>query len=294
MNTENAYFTRLHSGGDRLLVGVLALLMLVSLAIAPLHGTWLAALTVGLPTVLVCGWLAYAHGGQVVTRCAIAAGLMVFSGLQIHQAHGMIEAHFSVFVLLALLLYYRDWLPVVVGAGVIAVHHLGFDMLQRGGLPVWVFASQGGIGIVLLHAAYVVFEAALLVLMAVNLRAEIAAAGGDPRELSRASLALADGDLAVSIPSQGAAADSLACSMERMRIALQENTERERAIGAELRANMAAQQALAEREREASESLRAAAERERSTSEENSRIRIALDRIGAGAMVVGSTARSTT
>jgi len=52
--------------------------------------------------------------------------------------------------------------------------------------------------------------------------------------------------------------------MERMRAELQANIERERAVAAELKAN---------------------AERERVSGEENSRLRVALDRIGAGAMV---------
>jgi methyl-accepting chemotaxis protein len=287
MKSENAYFSSLYSESDRLLFGVVSALMLISLCIAPLHDTWTAALAVGLPTWAVCGWLTLTNGGQLVTRCTIAASLMVFSALQIHQAHGMIEAHFAIFGMLALLLYYRDWIPVVVAAGVIAAHHVGFDMLQRSGTPVWVFASESGFSIVLLHATYVVFESTLLVVMAVRLRREIEATGGEPGELSRASLALANGDLSVQIATAGASPDSLVCSMERMRSNLKETLERERAVGSELKANMEKQNALVERERAANEAMREAAERERLTSEENSRIRVALDRIGAGAMVVG-------
>ena len=36
----------------------------------------------------------------------------------------MIEMHFGVFVVLAILLYARDWVPVVAAAGAIAVHHV--------------------------------------------------------------------------------------------------------------------------------------------------------------------------
>jgi methyl-accepting chemotaxis protein len=288
---ENAYTRRLYGAGDRLLTYVVSGLLLLSLGIAPINGTWTAALAIGVPTWLLCVWLSSRFSGALVTRCAVAAALMVFSALQIHQAHGMIEAHFSVFVLLALLLYYRDWVPLVVGAGVIAVHHLGFDALQRAGAPVWVFASHSGFGIVLLHAGYVVFETALLVVMAVSLRSEIDALGGDPKELSATSLALANGDLAQSIRTEGAAAQSLACTMERMRTSLVNNAARERAVGEELRANAEAQRAAAERERLAADEVRAASERERLGAEENARIRVALDRIGAGAMVVGLDGR---
>ena len=251
MNAENAYFSELYKAGDRLLLGVLGALLLVSLALAPWYHTWAEALVIGVPAWAVCAQLARTQGGTQVTRCAIAAALMVLAGLHIHQAHGLIEAHFEIFVLLAFLLYYRDWLPLVVAAGVVAVHHLAFDLLQRYGQPVWVFAAEGGIGIVLLHAAFVVFETALLVWMAVKLRDEISATGGDPRALSAAARELADGNLEVKIATEGATEASLVCAMERMRL--------------ELKTNIA---------------------RERVASEENSRVRTALDRIGMAAMLV--------
>jgi methyl-accepting chemotaxis protein len=261
---ENKYFCELYQTADRLLLGILTALLLLSCALAPWHHTWTETLTIGIPAWAVCAWLVRAYGGALVTRCAIAASLMVFAALQIHQAHGMIEAHFSIFVLLAFLLFYRDWVPLVVAAGVIAVLHLGFDILQRAGQPIWVFASAGGIGIVLVHAAFVIIETALLVWMAIILRGEIQAMGGDPKALSAASQELANGNLAIDIEITGASETSLVCAMERMRAELQANIERERAVASELKAN---------------------AERERVSGEENSRLRVALDRIGAGAMV---------
>jgi methyl-accepting chemotaxis protein len=265
MSSENAYFSQLFKAADRLLLWVLTALLAVSFALAPWQHTWPEALIIGLPAWLVCTWLVWAYGGALVTRCAIAAALMVFAALQIHQAHGMIEVHFSIFVLLAFLLFYRDWIPLVVAAGVIAVLHLALDVLQRAGQPVWVFAARGGIGIVLLHAVFVVVETALLVWMATKLRGEIEAMGGDPGQLSAASQELANGNLNVDIKTTGASPTSLVCAMERMRSELKANTERETAIGAELKTNI---------------------ERERAGAEENSRIRVALDRIGAGAIVV--------
>ncbi len=81
-------------------------------------------------------------------------------------------------------------MPLVVGLAVVAVHHFAFDFMQRSGAPVWVFAANTGFGIVLIHAAYVIFETALLVVMAVRLRAEIEAVGCDPGELARVSRSL--------------------------------------------------------------------------------------------------------
>ena len=284
MKETNAYLLALSRAGDRLLLGVLAALAVISLAIAALHGTWSEALWIGVPTVAVCAWLVSAHGGELVTRCAIAAGLMVFAALQVHQVHGMIEMHFSFFVLLAFLLYYRDWVPLIVAAAVVAVHHLAFNILQGAGVSVWVFESRTGFGIVLLHAAFVVFETALLVLMAMRLRAEVSAVGANPRFLSRAAQDLAQGRLEVELATAGADENSLVVAMERMRGELKGNLEKERRFAAEL-------QALAEREKAAAAELKTTMEREQARSEENDRIRVALDSIGAGALLADTDGR---
>jgi methyl-accepting chemotaxis protein len=195
LSTLGRYDAALGRSSDRLLLGVLAALFVLSLGMAPWHGTWLEAFVIGAPAVGIAATLAWLRPGSVLTRCTIGAALMVFAALQIHQAHGMLEMHFAVFVLLAFLLIYRDWRPIVVAAGVIAVHHVGFHFLQGGGAPVWAFPAAGSFAIVLVHAGYVVFETALLVTMSVKLRAETLAVGGDPRELSRLASRLARGDL---------------------------------------------------------------------------------------------------
>jgi methyl-accepting chemotaxis protein len=216
MSHRNAYCTKLYKGADRLLLSAMTALLLVSFALAPWYHTWAEALTIGVPAWGLSSWLVLAFGGALVTRCVIAAALMIFASLLIHQSHGMIEAHFAIFVLLAFLLFYRSWVPLVVAAAVIAVLHLGVDALQRAGQPVWVFAATGGLGIVVLHAAFVVIETALLVWMAIALRREIDALGADPTELSTASRALASGNLSVAIDTAGASAASLVCAVKDM------------------------------------------------------------------------------
>jgi methyl-accepting chemotaxis protein len=49
--------------------------------------------------------------GRRLMRCTIAATFMGLAALQIHLLDGMEEMHFGIFVLLAILVYYRDWLP---------------------------------------------------------------------------------------------------------------------------------------------------------------------------------------
>jgi methyl-accepting chemotaxis protein len=216
------YLTGLRCAGDRLMLLVMAALMALSLGLAPWYHTWQEALFIGAPTLGVVAWLVRNRPGALVTRVATAAGVMVFTGLHIHQAHGMLEMHFGVFVLLAFLLCYRDWVPLVVAAGVIATHHLAFDLMQRLGQPVWVFAAHTGFSIVLIHAAYVVFETALLVFVSIRLRTEIDVVGCDPAQLARVTQELAQGNVEVQVPVLGARPDSLACAMAAMRSGLQD------------------------------------------------------------------------
>jgi methyl-accepting chemotaxis protein len=150
-----------HVRADRLMVGVLWCLAILSFALAPWHHTWAGALGVGIPAAVIPSFMAYAWPGSLATRMTVAAMLMVFCALNIHQAYGMIELHFGIFVCLAFLLCYRDWRPIVFGAAVTAVHHLSFNYFQELGYGVLCF-TKTGLGIVFAHAAYVVAETALL------------------------------------------------------------------------------------------------------------------------------------
>lgn len=150
---------------DRAMLVVLWVCQLYALALAPWHATWGQAVLVGGGTLLVMHALQALIGGQRIFRCAVGAAFMVMAALHINQSHGTIEMHFSIFVLLAFLIYYRDWLPIVVAAVVIAVHHLAFFYLQSRGAGIWLAVSASW-GLVWIHAAYVVVEAAVLVYLA--------------------------------------------------------------------------------------------------------------------------------
>ena len=113
----------------------------------------------------------------------VAAAFMGFSILFIQETHGQTEWHFDVFVGLAFLLLYRDWRVPVFGGAIVAVHHLSFWLLQRSGAHIYVFergmathmtgmtmpGHLAGVGMVVLHAAFVVFEVAVLAYMSVYL-----------------------------------------------------------------------------------------------------------------------------
>ncbi|RLT95125.1 methyl-accepting chemotaxis protein [Ketobacter sp.] len=152
---------------DRFLLIILGLGFLVSLGLASWYGTWMEALVIG---GLCFGGAMLMHqlaAGSLLCRMTNAVALMVLVALHIHQAHGMIELHFGVFVGLAFLFAYRDWRPLLLGAGLIAVHHVGFNFLQEQGAPVWVFDNDRlGWKIVFIHAVYVVAETAALIWLA--------------------------------------------------------------------------------------------------------------------------------
>ncbi|MFC4258036.1 methyl-accepting chemotaxis protein [Marinobacter lacisalsi] len=113
----------------------------------------------------------------------VAVALMAFSAIMIQARLGQIEMHFHIFAALALVIIYRDWLPVLVGAAFIAVHHMALTGLQMtdagiGDMRVMVFSHNCSWGIAFLHAAFVVFEASILTFFALRLGQERKVADG--------------------------------------------------------------------------------------------------------------------
>ncbi|MGX4641945.1 methyl-accepting chemotaxis protein [Massilia sp. SYSU DXS3249] len=156
---------------DRLMVVILWAMFVVALAISGLHDTLAWALLVGIPAALIPTVLAVTAGGTRPTRMAIAVALIAMCALHIHQGGGRDELHFGLFVALAFLLCYRDWTVIVLAATVTALHHLSFNYLQELGFGVRCLVTPG-IGIVLVHAAYVVVETAVLCFLALQLQRE--------------------------------------------------------------------------------------------------------------------------
>ncbi|MFV3073903.1 methyl-accepting chemotaxis protein [Niveispirillum fermenti] len=77
-----------------------------------------------------------------------------------------IDAHFLYFAVLAMLTAFCNWRVILVAAGVTAVHHLTLSFL----LPALVFPDgQGSLLRVLVHAAVVIMETAVLLWLSWNL-----------------------------------------------------------------------------------------------------------------------------
>ncbi|AVY66855.1 methyl-accepting chemotaxis protein [Xanthomonas translucens] len=190
-NERYVYLQKLAAAADRLFLAVAAFVGLIGLAIAWRQGVWTPWLAVTLPTLVVIALQVQLYPGTLLSRCTMALGLMVLAAVLIQQAGGMTEIHFGVIVLIALLLYYRDWRPILVASAAIAVHHLLFFWLQHRGLPLRAFAADAGIGILAMHAGYVVVEAGILMAMAVQMRKQLLNVGHEPRELALLARAIA-------------------------------------------------------------------------------------------------------
>ena len=172
MNHADNPLKAVYSHADKTMTVVTWFLFFISITLASWHDTWLLAFGIGLPVALVSTALYLLSPGSPATRITNGAGFMVLTALHIQQGQGFTELHFGVFTLLAFLLFYRDWTPIVVAAAVIAIHHLGFNYLQEWGYPVFVFQNGTGLHMVLTHAAYVVFETGVLVYFALQFKKE--------------------------------------------------------------------------------------------------------------------------
>jgi methyl-accepting chemotaxis protein len=156
---------------DKLVLFVNFGLIIYALALASWHDTWQVTIIVSGCTAAALTIIYKLAPGSVITRIAMASAFMVMTALHIHQSHGMIEMHFGVFALLAILLCYHNWVPIVTAAAVIAVHHLAFYYFQTQDLPVWVLSTDNtGWWVIMLHAMYVVIETAILLIIVSRLR----------------------------------------------------------------------------------------------------------------------------
>ncbi len=161
------------AGADRTMLVMMVFLTLVCLLTGALTDGLALAAAVAVPALVVPALIYRAAPGSLASRLAIAMALMVYSALTIQLSAGMVETHFGIFTLLAFLLYYRDWRPIVAAAGLIALHHVGFGALQHLGMGgVRLLPGQVQVGTIVLHAAYVVFEAGVLIFMARILQRE--------------------------------------------------------------------------------------------------------------------------
>lgn len=142
------------------------LLLVAAIGLGGIQNNWLAVALVGLPTAVVPPLLYKMLGDHGLSRISYGVGFMFFAALFIHETGGMLEMHFAIFVLLAVLIAFRDYQVIIAAASTIAVHHLLFMYLQMQSAGVYLVPEESlSLGIILLHALFVVVEAAVLVII---------------------------------------------------------------------------------------------------------------------------------
>lgn len=150
----------------KIMLAVNIVLLLVALGLAMASNSWLAFIVVGLPTAVLPVILYKMLGDHVLARVSYGVSFMFFAALFIHETGGMLEMHFAIFVLLAVLIAFRDYIVIIAAAVTIAVHHLLFMYLQMQSTGVYLVPEESlSLNIILLHALFVVVESAVLIII---------------------------------------------------------------------------------------------------------------------------------
>jgi len=85
---------------------------------------------------------------------SLAVAAMGIAALAIHVTNGLIEAHFEIFTMIAILIIFGRIAPILAATVTIALHHTLFWIW----LPASVFNYKASFSVVLLHELYVVIE----------------------------------------------------------------------------------------------------------------------------------------
>ncbi len=154
--------------GDRILLAAILLAAMVCLILGfETLQFGLAAMVAGvLCAMALVSFLLWQ--GSVIARYPLTFVLVGMVALQLHLAHGLVELHFGVFVILAMLLVYLDWKIILFGAVLFAIHHFLFDRLQAAGFNVYC-TGEANFLMVALHASYVIVQSSVEIILAVSL-----------------------------------------------------------------------------------------------------------------------------
>ncbi|SDU11014.1 PAS domain S-box-containing protein [Verrucomicrobium sp. GAS474] len=117
------------------------------------------ALILGAGVILVPAWMGFTWPGRKVTHYALAVAQMGVAALLIHLCGGRAEAHFYIFISLAVLAFYWDARLLLTAAAVVFIEHFGIEYAGGG----WRENVAGFIGEeVLSHGLWIAVETAFL------------------------------------------------------------------------------------------------------------------------------------
>lgn len=113
-------------------------------------------------------WLVLRSESGPQSRLALGLTLPLYPAILLWQWSGhewMIDLHMLFFATIAMLAILADWRPILLSAAITAVHHLLTNFIA----PSLVFTNGGEFGRVVLHAAIVIAETLVLVMVAIRL-----------------------------------------------------------------------------------------------------------------------------
>ncbi len=232
MPYEAAYTRKLNWTGFLFLCAHLPVLAVVA-AVRPGASVWITAV---LMLLLLAGPAAIIlrDAASSLGAIALAVSAMGVSALTIHTSGGIIEAHFEIFIMIAMLTAFGRVAPLLVAATVIALHHILFWLW----LPASVFNYKASFAIVLLHAFFVVLEVLPACWMARQFGRSIRAQalvndqlGSFSQQINAAAqqVAVSSQTLAHGASGQAAAIEETSASLDQINATAQRNTENSRA-----------------------------------------------------------------
>lgn len=144
----------------------------IALGVGWMNNSVMVALIVGLILVLLATFCATVIRGSLTSRLLLSTLLIGWAGLLIQLGEGETEYHFSVFVLMSVLLAWRDIRPLLMGAAAAATHHILFNYLQDNDLFGVVVFHHPGWDMVFFHALFVVAQTIILLVIARQMAAD--------------------------------------------------------------------------------------------------------------------------
>jgi len=166
MNTGSKDLDALRETASSALIGLLWLHVPVAAAIGMARGAdWLmpTILMVAFAAAATISWRTAGNGlsTNLVVAVALMGGVSVFT-FQLSGHAWQIDVHMYFFAVLASLVAYCDYRPILVGTVAVALHHLALNFI----LPAAVFPGAADFGRVVLHAGILIVEAGVLVWVA--------------------------------------------------------------------------------------------------------------------------------
>ena len=154
------------SEGHKIFRGVLVAQLVAAIIIGLVTGELFIAFWLGIPIIALPLFLSFNQPEAEISAHAMGIGTQLMTALHIHQAFGLTEVHFEIFSLLAVLAVFRNWKVIASAVVVIAVHHIGFFLLQVNEVAVYAF-EEGHVTfiILVLHALFALVEGGILMYM---------------------------------------------------------------------------------------------------------------------------------